>query len=138
MNKVSIACIAVRDGKVLVARRIQKGQMGGRWEFPGGKVEEGENEQAAIVREMNEELGVEVTCGSYICSGSFVHDKDTFTLKAYEMLVPDSVDTASFTLTEHTETMWIDPLEIPSLSFVDSDMAIYAGVMKYLQDRTCL
>ena len=51
----SVACIDYRDGKILIAKRIVRGDMGGRWEFPGGKIEEGEDYSTAIKREMQEE-----------------------------------------------------------------------------------
>ena len=58
--KKSIACIICNKGKVLIAHRNPTGQMGSRWEFPGGKVDDGETEQEAIRREMREEFDVDV------------------------------------------------------------------------------
>ena len=69
----SVACIDYRDGKILIAKRIVRGDMGGRWEFPGGKIEEGEDYSTAIKREMQEEFGVEVTVGEKIASADFIH-----------------------------------------------------------------
>jgi len=46
----SIACIDYRDGKIFIAKRCQKGDMGGKWEFPGGKLEDGEDFETAIKR----------------------------------------------------------------------------------------
>ena len=56
---------ALRDGagRVLAAQRAGPAELAGRWEFPGGKVEAGETERAALVRECREELGVEVEVG---------------------------------------------------------------------------
>jgi 8-oxo-dGTP diphosphatase len=48
------------DGRVLIAQRPQGKALAGRWEFPGGKVDAGESERGALVRELREELGVEV------------------------------------------------------------------------------
>jgi len=57
---VVAACALVdRDGRVLIARRPEGKSMAGLWEFPGGKVETGETPEAAVVRELREELGVE-------------------------------------------------------------------------------
>ena len=58
MNE-SVACIAYKNGKVLIAHRNNVGAMGNRWEFPGGKVEEGESFEDAIKREMKEEFCVD-------------------------------------------------------------------------------
>ena len=56
----SVACIDYRDGKIFIAKRQKGGDMGGRWEFPGGKIDSGEDYQQAIKREMNEEFSVDV------------------------------------------------------------------------------
>lgn len=57
---VVVAAAIVRDGRVLAARRTRPAELAGRWEFPGGKVEPGETDAAALVRECREELGVRV------------------------------------------------------------------------------
>lgn len=57
---VSAAALVDRDGRVLLARRPAGKPMAGLWEFPGGKVEEGETPEAALARELREELGVDV------------------------------------------------------------------------------
>ena len=58
-----VAALIERGGEVLVARRKEKGERAGLWEFPGGKVEAGEGERAALARELREELGVRVQVG---------------------------------------------------------------------------
>jgi 8-oxo-dGTP diphosphatase len=58
---VVAAALYDRDGRVLIAERPPGKHMAGRWEFPGGKVGAGESEARALVRELQEELGVEVT-----------------------------------------------------------------------------
>lgn len=74
MSNVSIACIALWKNKVLVAHRNPVGQMGERWEFPGGKVEDGEDEATGIVREFQEEFGVKVRVGEHIADAEFEHN----------------------------------------------------------------
>ena len=56
---VAVALIDV-DGRVLIAQRPEGKQLAGLWEFPGGKVEPGERPEAALIRELNEELGIDV------------------------------------------------------------------------------
>jgi 8-oxo-dGTP diphosphatase len=71
------ACALVDvDGRVLIAKRPAGKQMGGMWEFPGGKVEPGETPEACLIRELDEELGIQVT---HACLAPFV-----FASHAYE------------------------------------------------------
>lgn len=61
MKIVLVAAVALidRDGRVLLAQRPEGKSMAGLWEFPGGKVEPGETPEAALIRELHEELGIE-------------------------------------------------------------------------------
>ena len=61
MKVVLVAAVALidRDGRVLLAQRPQGKSMAGLWEFPGGKVEDGECPEAALIRELHEELGID-------------------------------------------------------------------------------
>ena len=131
----SIACIDYRDGKIFIAKRQMTGDMGGRWEFPGGKIEEGEDLTTAVVREMQEEFGVEVSVGRKITSGSFTHKGNPCTLDVLEVKFPHDGMVERFALTEHTDYKWADINEIPSLNFVDSDLSVYDAVKKWCQNE---
>lgn len=69
---VVAAVLVDRQGRLLVAQRPAGKWAAGRWEFPGGKLEPGEDEAAAVVRELREELGVRVDAQQRL--GEFVHD----------------------------------------------------------------
>lgn len=131
----SIACIDYRNGKIFIAKRQMTGDMGGRWEFPGGKIEEGEDLQTAVVREMQEEFGVTVTVGSKIASGTFMHKDTPCTLDVIEVQFPHDGMAEPFILTEHTEYKWVDIDTIPDLNFVDSDLSIYNDVKKWCKTK---
>lgn len=129
----SIACIDYRDGNVFIAKRQNKGDMGGRWEFPGGKLDEGEDNVQAIQREMLEEFGVNVSVGEKICESTFKHKEKLCYLDAYFVTFEHDGIEKPFVLTEHTEYKWV-PLEtIPELFFVDSDLDIYPSVVKKIK-----
>ena len=131
----SIACIDYRNGKIFIAKRQMVGDMGGRWEFPGGKIEEGEDLQTAVVREMQEEFGVTVTVGRKITSGSFTHKGKPCTLDVLEVSFPHDGIEKKFELTEHTDYQWADIDSIPQLNFVDSDLSIYNDVKKWCENE---
>ena len=131
----SIACIDYRNGKIFVAKRQLSGDMGGRWEFPGGKIEEGEDLKTAVIREMQEEFGVTVSVGNKITSGTFMHREKPCTLDVLEVHFPHDGMTQRFTLTEHTDYNWVNLEEIPKLNFVDSDLSVYEAVKKWCKNE---
>lgn len=122
----SIACIDIRDGKVFLAKRQNTGDMGGRWEFPGGKIDSGEDFVTAIKREMNEEFGVEVEVFEKLCEVTFEHKGKECFVDAFRVYFAEDGLSRRFTLTEHTDYKWEDFNKIPELNFVDSDLKIYA------------
>ena len=78
MKTVLVSAVALidRDGHVLLAQRPEGKSMAGLWEFPGGKVEGGETPEAALVRELHEELGIETwnSCLAPLTFASHTYD----------------------------------------------------------------
>jgi len=74
---VSAAALIDGEGRVLLAQRPEGKSMAGLWEFPGGKVEEGETPEAALIRELHEELGIETwqSCLAPLCFASHSYEK---------------------------------------------------------------
>ena len=136
MKKKSVAGIIFNERSVFIAFRSPVGQMASRWEFPGGKVEDGESCEVALKRELKEEFGVEATVGSCIARGSFSHNDDIVDLYAFVVTLKEDGIERRFTLSEHTDYKWVDIDEIPSLLFVDSDMLLYEEVKKYILSHT--
>lgn len=68
MKQIHVVAAVIRDprGRILLARRTEGRDLAGLWEFPGGKVEPGETPEAALVRELQEELGVTATVGAAV------------------------------------------------------------------------
>ena len=74
---VSAVCLIDRDGRVLLAQRPEGKSMAGLWEFPGGKVEEGETPEVALIRELEEELGINTweSCLAPLIFASHTYEK---------------------------------------------------------------
>lgn len=97
------AAIIERDGKYLIAKRAQHKPLAGYWEFPGGKIEKDETPEHCLLRELKEELSIQVEVLQFIAENT--HDYGTFTvcLKAYRCLFIEG----EFTLVDHEEIAWI-------------------------------
>jgi 8-oxo-dGTP diphosphatase len=136
MNRLkrSVAGIALEGRKIFIARRIMKGDMGGKWEFPGGKVEEGESDEEALVREFDEEFGVAVNPGPFLGSASFEHRGIPRLLKAYRIFFPGGASPGleNLKLREHTEWRWVAIDEIQSLDFAPSDLKLLPGLERFV------
>jgi len=87
-----VAAVALLDpdGRVLLARRPEGKPLAGMWEFPGGKVEHGETPEAALVRELAEELGIDITesCLAPLTFASHIYDDGEAGPGAFHLLMP--------------------------------------------------
>jgi 8-oxo-dGTP diphosphatase len=126
-EKRSVAGIVFEAGRLFIARRLPGGDMGGKWEFPGGKVEEGESDEQALVREYLEEFGVSITTGGKLAESEFEHRGNTYALNAYRAYL----GSRNFTLTEHSEWRWAQPDEIEKIDFADSDLKLLPALKMY-------
>jgi 8-oxo-dGTP diphosphatase len=129
VNSVSVAGIAVHGKKLFIARRVPGGDLGEKWEFPGGKAEEGESCEDALVREFREEFGVTVRAGPCIASSSFEHRGVIRELRAC-LIAFENLD---FVLREHSAWQWADFAEIEKLDFAGSDRKLIPALKVYLE-----
>jgi len=125
----SVAGIAIEQGKVFIARRKPGGDLGKKWEFPGGKVEEGEDDVDALRREYLEEFGVAIETGPLLAHSEFTHHEQQFSLNAYRVFFTDR----HFEMTEHSEWRWAALKEIEALDFADSDRRLLPVLQVYFE-----
>jgi 8-oxo-dGTP diphosphatase len=106
------------DGRILAARRDRPPG----WELPGGKVEPGESEPAALARELQEELGVAVEVGTRV--GPDVPIGSDLLLRAWTAVLTDGEPAAL----EHAELRWLAPHELDSVPWLPADRPIVAAL----------
>ena len=114
-NQIVVAGALITRSVLLVAQRERPPELAGLWELPGGKVAAGESDEAALARELHEELGVMVTVGSRI--GVDVALNPTTTLRAYLV----SQTGGALHPNDHRALRWITADELDGLAWVPAD-----------------
>jgi 8-oxo-dGTP diphosphatase len=124
---VAAAIVAADSGsgrRLLVAQRSYPPELAGRWELPGGKVEPGESEPAALTRECREELGIEIDVGERAAADAPTVGV-TGTLRVYWASIRAGVPVAG----EHSDLRWLDPGELLDIDWVSpADREIVATI----------
>jgi 8-oxo-dGTP diphosphatase len=128
-SRNSVAGIAVEGKKLFIARRLAGGDLGGKWEFPGGKVHEGETDADALAREYKEELAVPIQCGDLIGEAEFDHGETRFILRAYRIKLLST----QFTLSVHSQWRWASVEELLALDFAGSDKLLLPAIAGVLE-----
>jgi len=125
MMKRVVAALIVKDGKILVCQRTKHQTMPLKWEFPGGKIEEGEQVRHALHRELDEELGIDATIG------------DEAARIRHEYKSGNSVELRFFVVREFQgqienrifkDLQWATPAELPTYDFLEADLKLVADL----------
>ncbi len=124
MLRVTCAIIEFNQ-KVLIAQRNQNMLLPYKWEFPGGKVERGEQDEVCIVREVKEELNLNIEVQSRLTP--VTHHYDTFSLELFPFIC--STTSREFELKEHAQVLWVDSQDLLNYDWAEADIPI---VKEYL------
>jgi 8-oxo-dGTP diphosphatase len=116
-----VAAVVRRDGRILVTRRHGHAERGGQWEFPGGKVEPGESEPQALVREIGEELDCAVVVGPLVAQTSHRYPDLEVELAFYAcVLAPGSEPR----LVGAAAMEWAEPGQLERYDFCEADRPV--------------
>lgn len=119
---VSAAVLVDPDGRVLIARRPEGKMMAGLWEFPGGKVEPGETPEAALVREIKEELGIDLcqTCYGPLTFVSHAYEEFHLLMLVYLCRRWEGIVQSQ----EYKELRWVRPKELGKFPMPPADLPL--------------
>jgi 8-oxo-dGTP diphosphatase len=124
---IIVGAAIVADGRLLACQRSEPPEVAGRWEFPGGKVEPGEDELEALVRECQEELGVVIRVLDRV--GEDVPLAHGWALLRVWLAEIEAGEPQAL---EHSALTWLGPDELDSVPWLPADAPIVAEVAKVL------
>ncbi|MBK5305924.1 MAG: (deoxy)nucleoside triphosphate pyrophosphohydrolase [Frankiaceae bacterium] len=123
---VGAALLRDDPSSVLVSRRTGPPALAGLWEFPGGKVDEGESDEQALVRELREELGIEASVGMRL--GGDLPIGDTAVLRVYVCRIV----AGALTLVDHDEHRWLTAAELDDVPWIPVDLPLVPELRRLL------
>ncbi|WP_194395922.1 (deoxy)nucleoside triphosphate pyrophosphohydrolase [Microbacterium atlanticum] len=133
---VVVGAVIVRDGLVLAARRTRPAELAGRWEFPGGKVEEGENLAEALARELKEELNSTINVMDEVRdAASPWRISDEHVLRLFLATVVTGEPTAG---EDHDQLCWLLPGHLGDVAWLPSDQLALPAVRRAVERRATL
>ena len=127
MKKIEVvAAILHRDGAYFATQRGY-GEFEGMWEFPGGKIEEGETAEFALKREIQEELGVDITIDKFLCTTEYDYPSFHLTMHCYLC----GIRTGEIELREHKSAHWLTVGTLDNVDWLPADKEIVEK-LKYI------
>lgn len=127
MRKIEVvAAIIQRDGAYF-ATQHGYGEFEGMWEFPGGKIEPGERPEAALQREIQEELGIDITINRLLCTTDYDYPSFHLTMHCYLC----EIKSGEIELREHKSAQWLTAETLDSVEWLPADKEIVAPLRHY-------
>ena len=128
MNKTKkvlevVAALIVKDGKILATQRGY-GEFKGKWEFPGGKIEEDELDEPALIREIKEELNADINIIDFLKTIQYDYPKFHLVMHTYICTLKNDIEFVKHNEKEleHENMIWLDKSELDSLDWLPADI----------------
>ena len=128
MKKIQVVAAIIEKEKSILATQRGYGEFKDGWEFPGGKVEEGETPEEALIREIREELDTEISVEKFLCTVE--HDYPTFHLTMHCFIC--SIVEGALILHEHEAAKWLDKDHLWSVEWLPADIDVVKVLEKDL------
>ncbi|MCG3167895.1 MAG: CTP pyrophosphohydrolase [Bacteroidia bacterium] len=130
---IDVTCaIILRENKVLVTQRSERMKLPLKWEFPGGKIEENESDKDCLLREIKEELNLEIELLEKIEPKCF--DYETFSIRLIPFVA--LYVSGEIILAEHKDYKWLEKEELNSLDWALADIPVLEEFLKLNYDTT--
>ncbi len=133
---LSVVCALIeRNGRVLLAQRPAHKHLALKWEFPGGKIDPGESAEAALIREIREELLCDLIIRRALPRYTHTYDRTTIEMIPFVCaLVPESAEPQP---TEHVAIAWALPAEVTAFDLAAADLPVMQMYRAGAENTTC-
>ncbi len=121
-HTIVVGIITRDDGKILITKRKKDQLLGGLWEFPGGKVKEAETLESATIREIKEEVNIDITINGFLCKVKHAYSHFKITLHAYHCKPIQK--NPRITCSSADDYQWVRPNELDQLAFPKANKVI--------------
>lgn len=126
-SMINVTCAIILQGdKILATQRSAEMNLPLKWEFPGGKIEIGENAEACILREIKEELNIDIKITQRLTNS--IYQYPTFTINLIPFL--GKYLAGEIVLAEHSDFRWLEKSELMSLDWAPADIPIVEEILK--------
>ena len=126
MKTIRVSAAIICQGNYIYATRRAYGEFKGWWEFPGGKREEGETGEAAAIREIKEELGVDIEVDSYLTTVEYQYPSFYLVMDCYVC----SIKSGHLNLKVHDDAKWLHKEEMDSVDWLPADVLVVDKLLK--------
>lgn len=122
-----VAAVIVRDRKILCVQRAEHARecVSLKWEFPGGKVEVGESREEALVREIREELSVDIEVSEFLMTVEHAYPDFHLTMHVFKC----ALQSGEIVLNEHVDMKWLSVEELDQLDWAAADVPVVKSLM---------
>lgn len=121
-----VAAIIKKENKILATKRGY-GEFINMWEFPGGKIESGETNEAALIREIKEELDADIKIDEFALTVEYTYLTFHLTMHCYICSLKDTI-----TLLEHNDAKWLEKNEFNTVNWLPADIEVINFLKNYL------
>ena len=131
MKTVRVVAAIIREGNKVFATQRGYGDYKDGWEFPGGKIEQGETPQQALAREIKEELDTDIAVGDYLTTIEYDYPAFHLSMQCFWCKIVDGTPV----LIEHEAARWLDLDHIDSVDWLPADLTIIPLIKSELIDQ---
>jgi 8-oxo-dGTP diphosphatase len=128
MKTIEVVAAIITDGDKIFATQRGYGDFKDGWEFPGGKMEDGESREDAIIREIKEELDTDIVVSNYLTTVDYDYQNFHLTMHCFICEISEG----KLTLLEHKAAKWLSRVQLDSVDWLPADLEVVEKLKEFM------